>query len=591
MAIIYTYPTKATPNDNDLILISDSEDSNKTKQVKISTLPGGSDSGVSSVTATLPVVSSGGGTPAISLKDLTGFGTAGQVIKVNSGADGLEWGAAGGSTLPGGSDHSVQYKNGSAFAGGNDLTFHPTNNIFSVKHTVIVKGQGNGNPAGRLKLNCEQDSHAITLEGPAHGGSDYTLKFPSAAPTDNQILQYTTSGNLGWAAGALGSSNQTLAADRSIDMAGFDLTLTNNTAVRLFEFEHNTNKLTVGNSVQDKKGTVKIEGQSGVNRGGILEMGAGGGSNYVQVKGPDTLASNYDLTLPSTAPSNTQILQSDNTGQLSWVATPSGGTDTNIANSQLQLSDNRTLDFYDGTTSVKSLSFIRTDGGSKNMFTFEADGGTSPTFKVGNTESTYEGYVVIEGNGSNRTGQLKFENAAGTYSTAIKATTTQAADITYTLPATQGAAGTFLQNDGAGVLSWDQAASYEEGTWTPVMFQSSSPSVTATGYYIKIGKKVTAFFTLVCTAGGSAEISNARISGLPFNAYSANGYKAGVSIAENTANAANQKYIAGAPGGATTLDLKVFPSSGTDYQYAQGRWPNSQGNFTVSGSYTYHAQS
>ena len=132
--------------------------------------------------------------------------------------------------------------------------------------------------------------------------------------------------------------------------------------------------------------------------------------------------------------------------------------------------------------------------------------------------------------------------------------------------------------------------SYEEGTWTPVMFQSSSPSVTATGYYIKIGKKVTAFFTLVCTTGGSAEILNARISGLPFNAYSGYGYKAGVSIAENTATASNQKYIAGAPGGATTLDLKVF-TSGTDYQYAQGTWPNSQGNFTVSGSYTYHAQS
>ena len=30
MAIIYTYPTKAIPNANDLILISDSEDSNKT---------------------------------------------------------------------------------------------------------------------------------------------------------------------------------------------------------------------------------------------------------------------------------------------------------------------------------------------------------------------------------------------------------------------------------------------------------------------------------------------------------------------------------------------------------------------------------
>ena len=51
MAIIYTYPRKATPNTNDLILISDSQDSNKTKQVTIASLPGGSGSGVSSVTS------------------------------------------------------------------------------------------------------------------------------------------------------------------------------------------------------------------------------------------------------------------------------------------------------------------------------------------------------------------------------------------------------------------------------------------------------------------------------------------------------------------------------------------------------------
>tara|TARA_Y100000385_G_scaffold290599_1_gene364435 strand:- start:43 stop:1761 length:1719 start_codon:yes stop_codon:yes gene_type:complete len=199
MAIIYTYPVKPTPNDDDLILISDSEDSNKTKQVKISTLPGGSGSGVSSVTATLPLASTGGGTPVISLTGLTGFGTTGQVIKVNSNADGLEWGTAGGSTSPDGPDHSVQYKDGSSFAGSGDLTFHSTNNLFSVKHTVIVKGQGNGNPAGRLKLNCEQDSHAITLEGPAHsGGADYTLKLPSPAPSNQQILQSDGSGVLSW---------------------------------------------------------------------------------------------------------------------------------------------------------------------------------------------------------------------------------------------------------------------------------------------------------------------------------------------------------------------------------------------------------
>mgnify|MGYP003670281605 FL=1 len=51
MAIIYTYPIKSVPVATDLILISDSQDSNKTKQVAVSTLPGGSGSGTSSVTS------------------------------------------------------------------------------------------------------------------------------------------------------------------------------------------------------------------------------------------------------------------------------------------------------------------------------------------------------------------------------------------------------------------------------------------------------------------------------------------------------------------------------------------------------------
>ena len=51
MAIIYTYPVKATPANDDLILISDSADSNKTKQIKVSSLPGGASSGVTQIIA------------------------------------------------------------------------------------------------------------------------------------------------------------------------------------------------------------------------------------------------------------------------------------------------------------------------------------------------------------------------------------------------------------------------------------------------------------------------------------------------------------------------------------------------------------
>lgn len=51
MSIIYSYPTKNIPANDDLILISDSADKNKTKQVKVSSLPGGASSGVTQIIA------------------------------------------------------------------------------------------------------------------------------------------------------------------------------------------------------------------------------------------------------------------------------------------------------------------------------------------------------------------------------------------------------------------------------------------------------------------------------------------------------------------------------------------------------------
>ncbi len=300
MAIIYTYPTKATPNDNDLILISDSEDNNKTKQIKVSTLPSGSSSGVASVTATLPLASTGGNTPVISLTGLTGFGAAGQVIKVNSGADGLEWGAAGGSTLPGGSDHSVQYKNGSAFAGGNDLTFHPTNNIFSVKHTVIVKGQGNGNDAGKLKLNCEQDSHAVTLEGPAHsGGANYTLKFPSAAPGNTQILEYENStNNLRWIATPT-SSGATPAASPG---GGVQYNDGSN------GFAASAN-ITIGGvpNILSVKNIIRARALN--SNQGKIELFSNDDAESVSIQGPPNGGSSYEIRMPNAVGTADQVLK------------------------------------------------------------------------------------------------------------------------------------------------------------------------------------------------------------------------------------------------------------------------------------------
>ncbi len=201
MAIIYTYPVKTTPVGNDLILISDSADSNKTKQIKVSSLP-----------------SSGAGI------SLTTTGTSGPA-ELNGTVLNIPNYATGGTpSLP---LNGVQYRNANGnFDATSNLIYHPTQNELSVKHTVIVKGQGNLLPAGKLKLNCELDSHAVTLEGPAHsGGANYTLKFPSAAPTNNQILEYTTSGSLGWIPTPSGGGGGTVTsvAALTIGTSGIDI--------------------------------------------------------------------------------------------------------------------------------------------------------------------------------------------------------------------------------------------------------------------------------------------------------------------------------------------------------------------------------
>jgi len=180
MAVIYSYPIKSTPDNDDLILISDGTD-NLTKQVRVSTLPGGSAAGVSSFNTLTGAVTITGGTNVT-------LNTVGNNIEIN---------ASGGGGTPSAPLNSVQFNNASAFGGSANLTF--TTNTLAVTHTVDIKGDGAN--AGKLKLYCENTTtpHAVTIEGPAHSGAAaYTLKLPSPSPSNQQILQSDGSGVLSW---------------------------------------------------------------------------------------------------------------------------------------------------------------------------------------------------------------------------------------------------------------------------------------------------------------------------------------------------------------------------------------------------------
>ena len=499
MPIIYTYPVKSTANDNDLILISDSQDSNKTKQIKIGDLPGGSGSGVSSVTATLPVVSSGGNTPVISLKDLTGFGTAGQVIKVNSGADGLEWGAAGGSTSPASPTNSVQFNNAGAFGGSANLTF--TTNTLTVEHTAVIKGQGTGNPSGKLKLNCEENTHALTLEGPAHsGGADYTLKFPSAAPGNTQILQSNNAGQLSWIAtptGSGGGVSQVTAGGVIPVSSGAPLLVTPNT----------------GNVVVTSARYTGGSNEGHVPLGGSATTFLRGDGTWVT----PTNSTNITLTTTGTSGASTWDGTTLNIPQYSGGGISFSGTTANgIAT-------------YSNSTTA-TVSSVFTVSGNK----LSAPAGTlaDPSIEVGAVGGLYaaSGGITLAHNGA---------NAIGVSTSSI---------VNYKL--TQFQAGLKFGSTG------ETLNSYEEGTWLPTSANANTIS-SVSGDYTRIGDMVFAQFSFTMTGA-----TTVAIAGLPFQGVYTSALKGGVIISADSCTSVQGQLKGGQFTGTNSFTFNSYFGSG-----------------------------
>ena len=62
--------------------------------------------------------------------------------------------------------------------------------------TGFTELYGNTN-AGKIRFNCESNSHGVTLQGPPHSaGATYTLELPNATGTSGQTLLTNGSGKL-----------------------------------------------------------------------------------------------------------------------------------------------------------------------------------------------------------------------------------------------------------------------------------------------------------------------------------------------------------------------------------------------------------
>ena len=337
MAIIYTYPTKATPVDNDLILISDSADSNKTKQVTVASIKGLT-SGVTSIIA--------GNNVTISSTGASGTGD----VTVN---------ATGGGTF------SVQDSGGTAITGIDTLDF---NTNLSVSHS--------------------SGSSTVTINASSSGGVD---TFTNAFGT------YIT-----------GTANST--ATGAVDMGTINLSATGTANNTTFLRGDNTWATPTGSAPQGDDGQyqykngasfagadnlrfdadkIHIGKSSGTpTRGQLVMYGDGTNASDIQLynsgnnrflKLAQQAGATQDLTLtfPGQASGgNNKILESDSSGQLSWIDTPTAGavsTYTNANNNYILTSS--------GTGAINGESSLLYSG---NILTL----GTSKVFNASRSSTT-----------------------------------------------------------------------------------------------------------------------------------------------------------------------------------------------------------
>jgi len=569
MAIIYTYPTKATLADSDLILISDSADVNKTKNATVTSIKDAINV-VDSLTATLPLLSSSAtGSPDLSISGVSGYGTAGQVMRMNAGATALEWATvsggsgdgltiyddgsgvglnitkldfigsgvsaavdgtisdkvnvtiAGGGGNPGGTaNNQVQYKNGTAFAATDLFTY--SSRILSIGKINDTarshfKVYGGGSDDAYITLYCSAGTHGVTIEGPDHTGgtpASYTLKLPNSLPSvANQILESNQTGTLSWIAtptsggGAPGGSSTQFQYNNGTTFAGTD------------SLRFDADKIHMGRSTSPiTRGQLVMYGD-GTNASDI-QLYNGGNNRFLKIAQQAGATQDLTLTFPGVAPGgNNKILESDSTGQLSWIATPTGSGGIS----------------FSGATVSGIATFASTSSATVNSeVKLAASGQMTFDGSSGNT-----GIKFDSGSSTLRVGDIVGNSdIVALYSDGAPKITVSDSDV-LVADTTQFQQGLkFLV--GGSILD-----KYQEGTWTPTAFVGTGtpPTVTsAVGTYVRIGNTVHITFEIVVTGSSSASVPMI-VGGLPVNAVNLTGYRSAGILYANTDGNTPATYV------------------------------------------------
>ena len=183
---------------------------------------------------------------------------------------------------------------------------------------LTIKGDGSS-ADGKLTLNCSQNSHGVSIQGPPHSaGQSYTLTLPQSI-TNGYFLQTDGSGNLSFAQATetkptVANVSQTIAPSTATDI---NITGTNFSGIPKVEFIKTTGAVTTANSVSLTNSTTLA-----------VNVTLANGSYYVRIELDDGNAarSTNAIITASTAPT-----WSTSAGSLGTIAGDFSGTVTTVA--------------------------------------------------------------------------------------------------------------------------------------------------------------------------------------------------------------------------------------------------------------------
>ena len=234
---------------------------------------------------------------------------------------------------------------------------------------LTIKGDGSS-ADGKLVLNCSQNSHGVSIAGPAHSaGQSYNLILPTSVGSNGQVL--ATNGNsnnqLSWVDAqetkpTVANVSQTIAPATATTIS---ITGTNFVSIPQVEFIKTDGSVTVANTISFTNSTTLS-----------VNVTLATGNYYVRVENPDGNAgrSSSNIITASTAPTWTTAA-----GSLGSVAGNFSGTVATVAGT----SDSAVT--YSETTSVLTNA-------SQANCTLDANTGVIATTDFGGSSTTAQLY-------------------------------------------------------------------------------------------------------------------------------------------------------------------------------------------------------